>query len=67
MDNIGGKLLGSSCYGDAIGSRSSSDRDTALAEVRADGVVVTTVEAVLFEMLESSDHPKFREIQALVK
>jgi hypothetical protein len=35
--------------------------------MRADGVVVATVEAVLFEMLESSDHPKFREIQALVK
>jgi len=52
---------------DAIGSRSSSDRDTALAEMRADGVVVATVEAVLFEMLECSDHPKFREIQALVK
>jgi isochorismate hydrolase len=52
---------------DAIGSRSCSDRDTALAEMRADGVVVATVEAVLFEMLESSDHPKFREIQALVK
>jgi hypothetical protein len=35
--------------------------------MRADGVVVATVEAVLFEMLECSDHPKFREIQALVK
>lgn len=52
---------------DAVVSRTLPDRDTALAEMRADGVVVTTVEAVLFEMLESSDHPRFREIQALVK
>ncbi len=52
---------------DAVGSRESGDRDTALAEMRADGVVVSTVEAVLFEILESADHPKFKEVQALLK
>ncbi len=52
---------------DAVGSREARDREIALAEMRADGVVVSTVEAVLFEMMESSDHAKFRAIQALIK
>ena len=52
---------------DAVGSRQARDREMALAEMRADGVVVSTVEAVLFEMLESADHPKFKEVQALLK
>ena len=52
---------------DAVGSRHGGDRDVALAEMRGDGVVVSTVEAVLFELLGGSEHPKFREIQALLK
>ena len=52
---------------DAVGSRHGRDREMALAEMRADGVVISTVEAVLFEMMESADHPQFREIQALIK
>ena len=52
---------------DAVGARQARDREIALAEMRADGVVITTVEAVLFEIMESSDHPKFKEIQALIK
>ena len=52
---------------DAVGSRHARDRETALAEMRADGVVVSTVEAVLFEILGGAEHPKFKEVQALVK
>ena len=52
---------------DAIGSRRERDREIALAEMRADRVVVTTVEAVLFEMLETADHKCFKDIQALLK
>lgn len=52
---------------DAVGSRKAGDRETALAEMRADGVVVSTVEAVLFEILEGSEHPKFKEVQVLLK
>ena len=35
--------------------------------MRHDGIVVTTTEAVLFELLETAEHPKFKEIQALIK
>jgi nicotinamidase-related amidase len=52
---------------DAIGSRRERDREIALAEMRADRVVVSTVEAVLFEMLETADHKCFKDIQALLK
>jgi hypothetical protein len=52
---------------DAVGSREVSDRETALGEMRADGVVISTVEAVLFEILESSEHAKFKEVQSLLK
>ena len=52
---------------DAVGSRRDSDRQLALQEMRHDGIVVATTEAVLFELLETAEHPKFREIQALVK
>ena len=52
---------------DAVGSRNDSDRQLALQEMRHDGIVVTTTEAVLFELLETAEHPKFREIQALIK
>ena len=52
---------------DAVGSRRDSDRQLALQEMRHDGIVVATTEAVLFELLEGSEHPKFKEIQALIK
>jgi len=52
---------------DAVGSRKDSDRQLALQEMRHDGIVVTTTEAVLFELLETAEHPKFREIQGLIK
>ena len=52
---------------DAVGSRKERDREVALAEMRADRVVVTTVEAALFEMMESSEHKQFKDIQSLLK
>lgn len=35
--------------------------------MRALGVVVSTSDSVLFQMLQSADHPKFRAISQLVK
>lgn len=52
---------------DAVGSRAESDRQLALQEMRQDGIVIASTEAVLFELLETAEHPKFKEIQALVK
>lgn len=52
---------------DAVGSRSSMDWEIALRRLERAGAVVTTTEAVLFEWTESSAHPRFKEISALVK
>ena len=52
---------------DACGSRSPRDHAVALDRLRGEGAVVTTVEAVLFEWLGSSDHPRFRAVSELVK
>ncbi len=52
---------------DAVGSRFAIDREYALRRLEQAGVVLTTSEAALFEWVESADHPKFRQISAMVK
>lgn len=51
----------------ATSSRNSKDYKTALELMRDFGVKLTCVETVLFELLKSSKHPDFKEIQALIK
>lgn len=52
---------------DAVGSRLSSDTYTALARINRAGGEVTTTEAILFELIERCDHPKFKDFLKLVK
>jgi nicotinamidase-related amidase len=52
---------------DAVGSRKEADRQLALQEMRHDGIVIASTEAVLFELLDTAEHPKFKEIQGLIK
>ncbi len=52
---------------DAVASRSHVDKDSALARMRAEGAVVTTTEAILFELTGGSSHPHFKALQGLVK
>ena len=52
---------------DAVSSRREMDRDIALERLRGLAVVVSTVEAMLFEMMDSSKHKAFREISKLVR
>jgi nicotinamidase-related amidase len=52
---------------DAVGSRRAENKEAAIARLARAGVEVATTEMVLFEWLETSDHPKFREALALVK
>ncbi|MCR5266578.1 MAG: hydrolase [Cyanobacteria bacterium RUI128] len=51
----------------ATSSRKSKDYKTALELMRDFGVRLTCVETILFELLRSSKHPNFKEIQALIK
>ena len=52
---------------DAVGSRDPADRDAALHRVRTHGAQVVTSEMVLFEWLRDSAHPRFREVQKLLR
>ena len=40
---------------------------TAIRRMEQAGAVVTSYEAILFELMETSMHPKFKEISALIK
>lgn len=52
---------------DAIGSRSAYDRRQAIRRMRRAGTVITTTEAILFELCRSSKDPAFKAISQLVK
>jgi nicotinamidase-related amidase len=52
---------------DAVGSRDPANRDAALERMRAHGAEVVTSEMVLFEWLRDSTHPRFREVQKLLR
>jgi nicotinamidase-related amidase len=52
---------------DAAGSRDPADRAAALERARQHGVEVVTSEMVLFEWLRDARHPRFREVQRLLR
>lgn len=52
---------------DCIGSRTAENRKVGIKKMMALGVQITSVETLLFELLETSLHPKFREISNLIK
>jgi nicotinamidase-related amidase len=52
---------------DCVGSRYSADRETGLAKMLASGVVSSTMEMALFELLRDAKHAQFKEIQNLIK
>lgn len=52
---------------DAVGSRRECDRDTAFELMRSAGVVVTTVESAIFQLVHASGTDLFKRILPLVK
>lgn len=52
---------------DAVGSRDPYDKKIAIRRMRRAGAVVTTTEAILFELCRRSDDPAFKTISNLVK
>ncbi|HWJ49738.1 MAG TPA: isochorismatase family protein [Solirubrobacteraceae bacterium] len=51
---------------DAVGSRHTLDYERGLARMQSAGAVVTSVEAVLFELLERAGTPEFKAVQKLI-
>lgn len=52
---------------DACGSRSERNRDAAFDRLAGAGAELVTTEMVAFEWLRHAEHPRFREVLALVK
>lgn len=52
---------------DATASRNPRDKRTALRRMSGAGAVITTMESVLFELLGTAEHPKFKAISNIVK
>ena len=52
---------------DAIASRKKSDKKIALQRAVQEGILLTTAEAILFELTLDSRNPVFRQISQLVK
>jgi len=52
---------------DAVSSRKELDYQTALERMSSAGVVLTSVEAALFELLQEAGTPEFKKITKLIK
>jgi nicotinamidase-related amidase len=52
---------------DSVGSRAVASREAALRRMAQHGAEIVTAEMVMFEWLGTADHPRFREVLALLK
>lgn len=52
---------------DAISSQQPTDRAAGLHRADRVGAFMTTTESVMMELIRSKDHPKFKEVSAILK
>lgn len=52
---------------DCVASRFEHDKQAGLARMSSSGVVSSSIEMALFELMKDSRHEKFKEIQSLIK
>ena len=52
---------------DCVSSRFTPDKETAIKKMQGSGVVPSSVEMALFELMRDSKHEQFKEIQQLIK
>lgn len=52
---------------DCVTSRSLADKEVALARARQEGALLTTAEAVLYELMETSKAAEFKTVSTLIK
>lgn len=52
---------------DAIGSRRLENKEAALARMQQYGAEIVTTEMVIFEWLQTAEHPRFKDVIALIK
>jgi len=52
---------------DAVSSRAPENKQIAINKMAVEGISISSTEMVLFELLRTAEHPKFKQIAALVK
>ncbi len=52
---------------DAISSRTPANKEIAIRRMDADGVIISSTEMTLFELLRTAKHEKFKELAKLIK
>jgi len=52
---------------DCVGSRNEFDKDVAIQRMIKEGVIPTTAEALIFEILQTAEAEEFKEILKIVK
>lgn len=52
---------------EACGSRAEMEYSAGLSRMKDNGAYIITTEIALFELLKGAKHPKFKEIQSLIK
>lgn len=52
---------------DAVSSRLAADKAVGLEKIRGIGAGITCVESVLFELMGTAEHPRFKDILKVVK
>ncbi|MHC5060174.1 MAG: hydrolase [Planctomycetota bacterium] len=52
---------------DAVSSRTPANREIAIRRMDADGVIISSTEMALFELLRTAKHEKFKELAKLIK
>jgi len=52
---------------DCVSSRIPSNRETAISRMKLEGIMPTSTEMVLFEILGTAKHDQFKEISAIIK
>ena len=52
---------------DCVASRYQHDREAGIRKMLTSGVIPSSMETALFEMMRDSRHEKFRDVQALIK
>lgn len=52
---------------DAVSSRTKENVELALMRLRDEGIMLTSVEMILFELLRTAEHEQFKQISKIVK
>ncbi|MEI3607159.1 hydrolase [Pseudogracilibacillus sp. SE30717A] len=52
---------------DGVSSRTLANKEVGIEKMKSLGAQVTSVEMALFELMETAEHPKFKEISKLIK